>query len=54
MHTFTDAAETGAACQQLDLVGNDKRGVETHTELTDQRGILALVAGQLRQELARA
>ncbi len=34
------------ARNNFDPVGNNERGVETDTELTDQRGVLLLIAGQ--------
>ena len=44
----------GAAGEHRDLVGDDEGGIEAHAELADQVGVLLLVAGQLREEFARA
>ena len=44
----------GAAGQHRHLVGDDERGIEAHAELADQVRVLLLVAGELREELARA
>ncbi len=42
----------GAPGQHGDAVGDDEGGVETDAELTDQVGVLLLVAGELGEELA--
>ncbi len=44
----------GAARTDGHLVGDDERGVEADAELADQMRVLLLVAGQLREEFARA
>ena len=44
----------GAARLDRDLVGDDERRIEADAELADQVRVLLLVAGQLREELARA
>ncbi len=46
--------QAGAARQQRHPVGDDERRVETDAELADQPRVLRLVAGQRREELARA
>ncbi len=43
-----------AAGEHRHLVGDDERRVEADAELADQVRVLLLVAGQLREELARA
>ncbi len=44
----------GAARQHRHLVGDDEGGIEAHAELADQAGVLLLIAGQPREEFARA
>ena len=46
--------EAGAAGGQRHLVGDDEGGIEADAELADQLRVLLLVAGELREELARA
>ncbi|MNW67856.1 hypothetical protein D3C74_465130 [compost metagenome] len=44
----------GTAAVHVDLVGNDERGVEAHTELTDQVRVLLLVTGEVLHEVGSA
>ena len=45
---------SGTTCRDSNLVGHDKRGIKTDTELTDQVRILLLVAAQFGKEFPRA
>ncbi len=45
---------TGATAVHIDLVGHDERGVEAHTELTDQMRVLLLVTGEVLHEVGGA
>ena len=45
---------SGAPRQHVHFLGDDERTVEADPELADQRAVLALIAGQLREELLGA
>ena len=45
---------TGTAGEDFDLLGNDEGRVETDTKLTNQVGVLLLVAGEVLEEVGSA
>ncbi|MNQ81062.1 hypothetical protein D3C85_960670 [compost metagenome] len=53
VHAF-GGREARAAGEDVHLVGDDEGGIEAHTELADQVGILLLVAGEVLQEVGGA
>ncbi|MNM55307.1 hypothetical protein D3C81_664430 [compost metagenome] len=53
VHAFAGGL-AGAAAVDIDLVGDDERGVETDTELADQVRVFLLVTGEVLHEVGGA
>src|SRR5690606_27926377 len=53
VHAFAGRS-TGTTTEDFDLLGDDERRIEAHTELTDQVRILLLVTGEVLQEVGGA